>query len=99
MVTNIKYYRLLTLMRKIGLYVRAMLTLFFLWGMIYGLVIGIYVLVAFYSRGYANAALLGETIPILITVGIVFLQFLISPWLLDLNFRWLYSMTWIKPEQ
>ncbi len=77
-----------------------MLTLAFLWGLVYAVVIGA-MLIAVYVGG---ATLVSETFsiivfPILIAVGIVILQFLISPWLLDLNFRWLHKMSWIDPMQ
>jgi len=75
-----------------------MLTLAFLWGLVYAVVIGA-MLIAVYVGG---ATLVSETFsiivfPILIAVGMVTLQFLISPWLLDLNFRWLHKMSWIDP--
>ncbi len=79
---------------------RGMLTLAFLWGLVYAVVIGA-VLVANYY-GFVLADSYSFTIilfPILIAIGIILLQFLISPWLLDLNFRWLYKMTWIDPMQ
>ncbi|MEE9409646.1 MAG: M48 family metalloprotease, partial [Candidatus Heimdallarchaeota archaeon] len=81
---------------------RGMLTLAFLWGMVYGVVIAVIAIVYWATDG-GLPEILGSSMfvlfPILITVGIVILQFLISPWLLDLNFRWLHRMSWIDPMQ
>lgn len=77
-----------------------MLTLAFLWGLVYAVVVGA-VLLAYYYGGFVLASNTFTIVlfPILIAIGIVLLQFLISPWLLDLNFRWLYKLTWIDPMQ
>lgn len=83
---------------KLRIAFRGMLTLVFLWAMVYGLAMGAIALAYFYG-GFTEALGMSSLIlfPILITLGIVFLQFLISPWLLDLNFRWLHKMSWIDP--
>lgn len=85
---------------KFSIIFRGLLTLAFLWGLVYAVVIGV-VLAAFYYGGFeiASSSFTLVLFPILITIGIVIIQFLISPWLLDLNFRWLYKMTWIDPMQ
>jgi len=85
---------------KFRIIFRGMLTLAFLWGLVYAVAIGA-MLIAVYVGG---ATLVSETFsivvfPILIALTIVILQFLISPWLLDLNFRWLHKMSWIEPMQ
>ncbi len=85
---------------KTSLLVRGFIVLALLWGMIYGLIIGAYALILYF--GYQEAALgtlLFTWIPVLIALGIVFLQFLISPWLLDLSFGWMHKLTWIQPDQ
>ncbi|MHA1667274.1 MAG: M48 family metalloprotease [Candidatus Heimdallarchaeaceae archaeon] len=87
---------------KLRIVFRGMLTLSFLWGMVYAVVMGS-VAIAYYATGGGFATILGSSVfvlfPIIITVAIVFLQFLISPWLLDINFRWFYRLTWIDPMQ
>ena len=87
---------------KFKIMFRGMLTLAFLWGMVYGVVIAVIAIVYWATDG-GLPEILGSSMfvlfPILITVGIVILQFLISPWLLDLNFRWLHRMSWIDPMQ
>ena len=83
---------------KLKLIFRGILTLAFLWGIVYALVIGSFLL-AIHFGALASTTFTIVLFPILITLGIVLLQFLISPWLLDLNFRWLYKMTWIDPMQ
>ncbi len=35
---------------------------------------------------------------VLAGLGIIFMQFLISPIILDLSLRWLYRLKWVKPE-
>ncbi|MHA2255637.1 MAG: hypothetical protein ACXAAM_06180, partial [Candidatus Heimdallarchaeaceae archaeon] len=79
---------------------RGALTLAFLWGLVYAVVMGI-IAIAYYFGGLTEVFGMSAFVllPIVITVGIVILQFLISPWLLDLSFRWLYKMTWIDPMQ
>jgi len=83
---------------KLRIAFRGVLTLAFLWGMIYAVVIAA-VAIAQAFEVFPSALGMNSLIlfPVLITIGIVILQFLISPWLLDLNFRWLYKMTWIDP--
>jgi Zn-dependent protease with chaperone function len=68
--------------------------------MVYAVVMGV-IAIAYYVGGFTEALGMSSFVllPIVITVALVFLQFLISPWLLDLNFRWLYRMTWIDPMQ
>jgi len=87
---------------KLRIALRGMLTLAFLWAMVYGVVIAV-IAIAYWVTDGGLPQILGSSMfvvfPILITVGIVILQFLISPWLLDLNFRWLHKMTWIDPMQ
>ncbi len=87
---------------KLRIALRGMLTLAFLWAMVYGVVIAV-IAIAYWATGGGFITILGSSMyvafPILITVGVVILQFLISPWLLDLNFRWLHKMTWIDPMQ
>ncbi|MHA1199072.1 MAG: M48 family metalloprotease [Candidatus Heimdallarchaeaceae archaeon] len=85
---------------KLKIIFRGMITLAFLWGLVYALVIGAILL----AWEFGEFELVSQTFtivlfPILIALGIILLQFLISPWLLDLNFRWLYKMTWIDPMQ
>ena len=85
---------------KFKLIFRGMLTLAFLWGLVYAVVIGV-MLLLFYL---GDITLVSQNFsivifPILIAIAMVTLQFLISPWLLDLNFRWLHKMTWIDPMQ
>ena len=85
---------------KLRLVFRGVLTLTFLWGLVYAVVMGA-VAIAYYFGGFTEALGMSAFVlfPVLITVGIVILQFLISPWLLDLSFRWLHRMTWIQPSQ
>ncbi len=85
---------------KLRLVFRGMLTLIFLWGLVYAVVMGA-VALAYYYGSFTEA--LGMSVfvlfPVLVALGIIFLQFLISPWLLDLSFRWLHRMTWIEISQ
>ncbi|NPD89256.1 MAG: M48 family metalloprotease [Asgard group archaeon] len=85
---------------KLRIMFRGVLTLAFLWGLVYAVVMGV-IAIAYYVGDFTEALGMSAFVllPIVITVGIVILQFLISPWLLDLNFRWLYKMTWIDPMQ
>ncbi|MHA1954640.1 MAG: hypothetical protein ACW96U_11920, partial [Candidatus Heimdallarchaeaceae archaeon] len=85
---------------KLRIMFRGALTLAFLWGLVYAVVMGI-IAIAYYFGGLTEVFGMSAFVllPIVITVGIVILQFLISPWLLDLSFRWLYKMTWIDPMQ
>ncbi|MCG3226573.1 MAG: M48 family metalloprotease [Candidatus Heimdallarchaeota archaeon] len=85
---------------KLRIMFRGTLTLAFLWGMIYAVVMGL-IAIAYYVGDFTIALGMSSFVllPIVITVGIVILQFLISPWLLDLSFRWLYKMSWIDPMQ
>src|SRR5262249_43238858 len=36
-----------------------------------------------------------------LTIGVVFalFQFTLGPWLMDLSLRWVYSFSWLRPEQ
>ena len=87
-------------MRRSKLYFRGILILVILWVMVYALVIGIYALALFYgTEGLTAIGLFGTTLPIFISLGLIFLIFLISPWMMDLSFSWVYSLSWIKPEQ
>lgn len=85
---------------KLRIMFRGILTLAFLWGLVYAVVMGV-IAIAYYVGGFEEALGMSSFVllPIVITIGIVILQFLISPWLLDLSFRWLYRMTWIEPMQ
>ena len=85
---------------KLRIMFRGILTLAFLWGMVYAVVMAA-IAIAYYVGGFTEALGMSSFVllPVLITVVMVILQFLISPWLLDLNFRWLYRMTWIDPMQ
>ncbi len=83
------------------LYVRGLITISFLWGLVFTLVIGFYALLLYFgATGEVLAAsTLFTWVPIVIAVGIVFVQFLLSPFIMDLMLRWVYNMTWIKPSQ
>ncbi|MCG3221987.1 MAG: M48 family metalloprotease [Candidatus Heimdallarchaeota archaeon] len=85
---------------KLRIMFRGVLTLAFLWGMVYAIVMAI-IAIAYYVGDFTQALGMSAFVllPIVITIGIVIFQFLISPWLLDLSFRWLYKMTWIDPMQ
>ena len=39
------------------------------------------------------------TIMVWTLCGIIVLQFLIGPFIMDLTLRWLYSLKWVKPEE
>lgn len=85
---------------KFRIIFRGMLTLAFLWGLVYAVAIGT-MLIVFYV---GEITVVSQTfsivlLPIIVAIAIIFIQFLISPWLLDLSFRWLYKMTWIDPMQ
>ncbi len=85
---------------KLRLVFRGMLTLIFLWGLVYAVVMGA-IAIAYYVGDFHEALGMSSFVllPVLITLGIVLLQFLISPWLLDLSFRWMHRMTWIEVSQ
>jgi len=85
---------------KFRIIFRGMLTLAFLWGLVYAVAIGT-MLIVFYV---GEITVVSQTfsivlLPIIVAIAIIFIQFLISPWLLDLSFRWLHKMTWIDPMQ
>lgn len=85
---------------KFRIIFRGVLTLAFLWGLVYAVAIGT-MLIVFYI---GEITVVSKTfsivlLPIIIAIAIISIQFLISPWLLDLSFRWLHKMTWIDPMQ
>ncbi|MBY9000184.1 MAG: M48 family metalloprotease [Candidatus Heimdallarchaeota archaeon] len=85
---------------KLRLVFRGTLTLIFLWGLLYAVVMGA-VALAYVYGGFTEALGMSALIlfPVLVALGILLLQFIISPWLLDLSFRWLHRMTWIEVHQ
>ncbi|UJG43545.1 MAG: M48 family metalloprotease [Candidatus Heimdallarchaeum endolithica] len=84
---------------KLRLMFRGILTLTFMWGLVFALVLAVEAIVFLATDGSVTAAVIFTYLPVVITLGILFLQFLLSPFFMDLNLRWLYKMTWIHPEQ
>lgn len=71
-----------------NLYLRSGATLFFL-----------YALVALVLISAVEFLGLAPKIALLIGIGFALLQFLISPFLMDITLRWFYSMHWVKPME
>jgi len=84
---------------KLRLMFRGMLTLSFLWGLVFALVIGMQAIVYLAAEEALLVSTLFTWLPVVISLGIVFLQFLLSPFFMDLTLRWVYKMTWIHPNQ
>ena len=84
------------------LFVRSMVVLSSLWGLIFALFIGmIYLLTGAFQGDIAFAGLAMSPLifAVIGTMLILFLQFLISPWIMDFQLRWIYNMTWVQPNQ
>ncbi len=86
-------------MVKLRLYFRGLLTLSSLWGMVFALIIGINLIIMFFGDPEMAPMALLTWVPVLLALGIVFFQFLIGPFIMDLMLRFVYNMTWIEVEQ
>jgi Zn-dependent protease with chaperone function len=71
-----------------NLFLRSVLTL----GLLYGM-LGV-VLIAL-----VQFEVLNTTVAVALGCGIIIVQFLIGPWVMDLMLRLLYRMSWVQPEQ
>jgi Zn-dependent protease with chaperone function/Zn-finger nucleic acid-binding protein len=47
----------------------------------------------------AELRLITTGVAVAIGVGIIVLQFVLGPWLMDLCLRWIYKFSWVEPEQ
>src|SRR5262249_10197935 len=47
----------------------------------------------------AELRVLSAGVAVAIGVGIILLQFVLGPWLMDLSLRWIYKLSWVEPEQ
>lgn len=84
------------------LFVRSMVVLSSLWGLIFALFIGMTYLLTGAFQGdivFAGLAMSPLIFAVIGAMLILFLQFLISPWLMDLQLRWIYNMTWVQPNR
>ncbi len=84
------------------LFARSMMVLSGLWGIIFALLVGLtYILTDAFQGDVAIAGLIMSPLlfAIIGALLILFLQFLISPWLMDFQLRWIYDMSWVQPDQ
>jgi Zn-dependent protease with chaperone function/Zn-finger nucleic acid-binding protein len=47
----------------------------------------------------AQLDILPATVAVAIGAGIIVLQFVLGPWLMDLSLRWIYKFSWVKPSE
>lgn len=76
------------LMALPNLYLRSAATLTVLYGMLS------LVLIAIVQFGYLRAG-----VAVAIGCGIIVLQFVLGPWIMDLMLRFLYKMRWVQPDE
>ncbi len=71
-----------------NLFIRSAGVLFLLYGIL-GLVL----------IALAELRILSTGVAVAIGVGIIILQFVFGPWLMDLSLRWIYKFSWVTPDQ
>jgi Zn-dependent protease with chaperone function len=59
-----------------------------------GVLLGLYALLTFILITCVNFGYITPGIAILIGIGVISLQFIFGPWLMDLSLRWFYNMSW-----
>jgi Zn-dependent protease with chaperone function/Zn-finger nucleic acid-binding protein len=64
-----------------------------------GVVFLLYGILGLVLIAMAELRLLSAGVAVAIGVGIIVLQFVVGPWLMDLSLRWIYKFSWVTPEQ
>lgn len=62
---------------------------------VFGALSGLLLLVMFVATEMAGAP---AHVAILLAMGMIFFQYLISPWMMDLMLRWTMSLRWVQPQ-
>lgn len=63
---------------------------------VFGALSGLLLLAMFAATQFAGAP---AHIALLLTMGMLLLQFLISPWIMDFTLRWTMSLKWVEPQE
>jgi Zn-dependent protease with chaperone function/Zn-finger nucleic acid-binding protein len=64
-----------------------------------GVIFLLYGILALILITLAELAILPASLAVAIGVGIILLQFVLGPWLMDLALRWIYKFSWLEPGQ
>jgi Zn-dependent protease with chaperone function/Zn-finger nucleic acid-binding protein len=64
-----------------------------------GVIVLLYGILGLILIGLAELRVIPASVAVAIGVGIVILQFVFGPWLMDLSLRWIYKFSWVSLEQ
>src|SRR5262245_10713472 len=64
-----------------------------------GVLVLLYGILGLVLIALAELRLVTTGVAVAIGVGIIVLQFVFGPWLMDLCLRWIYKFSWVEPEQ
>jgi Zn-dependent protease with chaperone function/Zn-finger nucleic acid-binding protein len=64
-----------------------------------GVMFGLYAMLGLVLIALAQANVLPAGVAVAIGMGIIVLQFVLGPWLMDLSLRWLYKFSWVRVDQ
>jgi Zn-dependent protease with chaperone function/Zn-finger nucleic acid-binding protein len=64
-----------------------------------GVVVLLYGILGLILIALAEVGILSTTLAVLIGLGIIVLQFVFGPWLMDLALRWVYKFSWLEVGQ